>query len=234
MRHSVKLVANDNNEFWGELFVGKVCDRGRKCKLWECIWQSGKVLSLSFNMVCGVGRKCSAFNGWEAISLKKDEFHLKLRSEQYIHGRNDIDKGVWESIITGEIREIISTNSLGEITWPEAYKFGGKKNKKDNWQGDFTPTTTRRIMDTWALHDTICDLKHSGLLWDNIPLLLFLYELETEATRVWFSFSSGWRGRRGDSLRMEETRNQMINSIPKVIMGEWGYSPKNVIKLEAA
>ena len=41
---------------------------------------------------------------------------MKLRSEQYIHGRNDIDKGVWESIITGEIREIISTNSLGEIT----------------------------------------------------------------------------------------------------------------------
>ena len=106
-------------------------------------------------------------NGWEAISLKRDEFHLKLRSEQYIHGRNDIDRGVWESIITGEIWEIISTNSLGEITWPEAYKFGGKKNKKDNWQGDFTPTTTRRIMDIWALHDTIGDLKYSGLLWDN-------------------------------------------------------------------
>ena len=71
MRHSVKLVANDNNEFWGELFVGKVCDRGRKCKLWECIWQSGKVLSLSFNMVCGVGRKCSAFKWMRSNILKE-------------------------------------------------------------------------------------------------------------------------------------------------------------------
>lgn len=83
----------------------------------------GEVIKPVFNMVWGAG-KCLLSNEREEISLRRDEGSFETESEQYIHRRNDIEG--WLGYYKRENMGNYNTSSLGEITWSEAYNFGGK------------------------------------------------------------------------------------------------------------